>query len=73
LQDILKMFSWEQRHLELMSSQNCEKRLLDSYACISVRPYVTTWLPQDGFSWNLVFEYLSQICRENSSFIKLWL
>ena len=35
---------------------------------MSVRPH----LPLDGFSWNLIFEYFSKICRENSSFIKTW-
>jgi len=25
-----------------------------------------------GFSWNLVFQYFSKICLENSSFIKIW-
>jgi hypothetical protein len=36
-------------------------------------PYGTTsWLPQDGFSWNLIFEDFSKFCPENSSFIKIW-
>jgi len=25
------------------------------------------------FLWNLLFEYYLKICRENSSFIKIWL
>ena len=29
-------------------------------------------LPLEGFSWNLTFEYLSKICRENPSFIRNW-
>jgi len=33
----------------------------------SVRPSVR--FSPDGFSWSLVFEYFSKICRENSSFI----
>jgi hypothetical protein len=48
----------------------CEKRLLAS-SCLWVRPHGTTRLPLDGFSWNLVFEYFSKICRENSSFVKI--
>jgi hypothetical protein len=31
-----------------------------------------TRLPQDGFSWNLIFEYFSEICRKYSSFLKIW-
>ena len=38
----------------------------------SVRPHGTTLLTLDGFSWNLIFEYFSKICRENSGFIKIW-
>ena len=34
------------------------------YLC--VRPLGTTRLPLDGFSWNLIFENFSKICRENS-------
>jgi len=26
----------------------------------------------DGFSWNLIYEYCSKLCRENSSVIKIW-
>jgi hypothetical protein len=48
-----------------------EKRLLVS-SYLSVRPHETTRLPVDGFSWNLIFEYFSKVCPENSSFIKLW-
>jgi hypothetical protein len=39
---------------------------------VSVRPNGKTRLPLDGFSWNLILEYLSKICQENSSFIKIW-
>jgi hypothetical protein len=31
----------------------------------SVRPHGTTLLPLDEFSWRLIFEYFSKICREN--------
>jgi len=51
-------------------SQNCEERLLAS-SCPSVRPSAgTTCHPLDGCLWNLIFEYFSKICRENSRFIK---
>jgi len=41
--------------------------------CPSVHPSVlqTSQLPLDGFSWDLIFEYFSKVCRENSSFIKI--
>ena len=39
---------------------------------LSISPFaLTTWLPLDGFSWNLTFIF-SKICRENSSSIKIW-
>jgi len=41
-------------------------------AVSSVCPHGTTWLYLDGFLWILVFEYFSKICREISSFIKIW-
>ena len=41
------------------------------YLRLSVRPHGTTRLALDGFSWNLVFVNFSEICRENSSFIKI--
>jgi hypothetical protein len=44
--------------------KNCEKRL-------SAHPHGTTRLTLLGFSWNLIFDYFSKICRENSSFIKI--
>ena len=43
---------------------------------MSVRPSIslngTTRLPQDGFSWNLIFDYFPKIYRENLGFIKIW-
>jgi len=36
----------------------------------SVRPHGTTQLPLDGFAWNFIFKCFSNICWENSSFIK---
>jgi hypothetical protein len=40
--------------------------------CLSVRLYGTTRFPLDGLSWNLIFQYFSNICRKNSSLIKIW-
>ena len=40
--------------------------------CSSVRPHGTTRLPPEEFPWNLIFEYFSKICRENSIFITTW-
>jgi hypothetical protein len=37
--------------------------------CLSVRPHGIARLAPDGFSWSLIFEYFSKICRENPSFI----
>ena len=39
---------------------------------LSVRQHGTTRLPLDGFLLNLIFEDFSKICRENSSFVKIW-
>ena len=50
-------------------TQSCEKRL--SFV-VSVRYHGATRLPPDGFSWNLIFEYLKKNCLENSSFMKIW-
>ena len=47
-----------------------KKRPLVS-SCLSVRPYGTTRLPLGVFSWNLILEYFSEYCWENSSFIKI--
>ena len=38
----------------------------------SIRLYGTTRLSLNGFSWNLIPECFSKICRENSSFITIW-
>jgi hypothetical protein len=40
--------------------------------CLSVIPNRTTRLPLDGFSLDFIFGYLSKICLEDSSFIKIW-
>jgi hypothetical protein len=41
-------------------AQNCGKRLLASSVC----PHETTRLSLDGFSWNFVFEYFSEVCQK---------
>jgi hypothetical protein len=42
---------------------------------MSIRSYVRTYetprFPQDGFSRNLIFEHILNICRENSMLIKI--
>ena len=40
--------------------------------CLSVCPHGANRLPLDGFSRNLISEYFSNICWENSSFPKIW-
>ena len=39
---------------------------------MSVRRQGRTRLQMDGFTSNLIFEYFSKICQENSSFINIW-
>jgi len=39
--------------------------------CPSVLPHGITLLRLDGFSWNMIFEASSRICRENPSFFKI--
>jgi hypothetical protein len=38
---------------------------------LSVRPHRITQLALDEFLRNLIFNFFSKICRENSSFIKI--
>jgi hypothetical protein len=56
-------------------SIRCERKLL-AVSCLSDRTsvcwHVTTLFPLSGFSWKWIFKYSSQICRENSSLIKIW-
>jgi len=50
--------------------QNYENLIWVS-SCLSVRqsdrPHGKTWVPLDGFPWNLIFAYFSKICWKNSS------
>jgi hypothetical protein len=41
-------------------------------ARLSVRLLAAILLPLDGFSWNLALELFSNICREKSTYIKIW-
>ena len=50
--------------------KNCRKRLLAS-TCPSVSPHGTTLLPLEELLRKLIFEHFQNICRENSSFIKI--
>ena len=62
------------QHSRQARSQKFDKRLL-APSCLSVRLSVhthgTSRLPQDRFSRNLTFQYFSQTCHENSSFITM--
>jgi hypothetical protein len=40
--------------------------------CLCVCLHGTTRFPLNVFSWALILEYFSKICRENSGFIKMW-
>ena len=40
--------------------------------CPSVCPHWTSPFQPDRFSWYLIFDYFSKICRGNSSLIKIW-
>ena len=41
------------------------------HVCPPIRPYGTTRLSLDGFSRNLIFEDFYEICKQNSSYIKI--
>jgi len=55
-------------------SQNCVRPTLIFVMSVRhcVRPHLTTRLPLEEFSWNLIFDYFSKICRGNSSFVTTW-
>jgi hypothetical protein len=40
--------------------------------CLSVYPHGTTQLSLNVFSWNLIFDTISKICRENWNYVKIW-
>ena len=46
------------------------KATINFVMSVRVRMESNAWLPLDGFSWNLIFQY-SKICRENSSFVTI--
>jgi len=71
------MFPKKQLKMRDMSLDGSEKyfRKDNISFVLSVRPFVLMEQlgpPLDGFSWKLLFEYLSKICWENSSYIKIW-
>ena len=55
---------------EGLLSGRVHKITKSNYQLHRVCPPGITRLPPDGFSRNLIFEYFSKICRENSSFVK---
>jgi hypothetical protein len=62
------------RYIQLLGSF---RKIAKSDYCLrlvspSVLPRGKTRLPLDVFSWSLIFEFCSKICRDNSSFIKIW-
>jgi len=59
-------------HLQYFLGAFVKLRKATIRSCPSVRPYGTSQLPLDGFSWKSVFECFSNIYRENSAFIKIW-
>ena len=58
---------WFRNELSSLAEVSLYKRLL-AVSCLSVcLPAclrATTRLPLDGFSWNLIFQYISKICEE---------
>jgi hypothetical protein len=43
------------------------------HVCPSIlRLHETTLLPLDRFTWNMIVEYFSRICRGNLTLIKIW-
>ena len=54
-----------------LSSSSCPVRLLSGLVC--VRMHGATLLLLNGFSWNLIFDYLSKIFQKDPSGIKIWL
>jgi len=47
--------------------QNCEATTsFVTSVCPSVRQHGTAWLPLDGFSWNLIFEYLKKTVEKSN-------
>jgi hypothetical protein len=71
-----KHFSFRYKNQSVYQEQlkNCEKVIISSVVCLSVRPSVgkeklgSQW---KRFSRNLKFGYFSKICRENTSFITI--
>jgi hypothetical protein len=56
------------RHVCKIAKSDCSVMSV----CLSFRQCGKIRLPLDVFSWNLVFEDFSKICRENSRLSKTW-
>jgi hypothetical protein len=68
----LSWFLGSSQNCELwLSSSSCVSRLLSALLCVCI--HGATLLPLNGFSWNLIFEYLSKIFQNDPSDIKIWL
>ena len=65
----LKTFSIFSRVHKVVKSDDYFRHVCLSLS-LSLSLYRTTRLPRDVFSWNLIFENFSKICRENSTVIK---
>ena len=56
------------RRVRKIAKSDCWLRLLclsvHPSVRLSVRPHGTTRLPLDGFSWKVMFEHFSKLCRE---------
>ena len=57
---------------EKLGKSDYELRRVYLFVRPSFCPHGRTRLPLDRLSWNLIFDYFSNIFREHSSFIKIW-
>jgi hypothetical protein len=62
------------RHITLRRPHRIVKGdYLLRHICLSVCPHGTTRIPQNGFSWDSIFEdFFKTACPENSGFVKMW-
>ena len=51
-----------QNHLLLLGVFTKQLQVVTIDSIVSVWLHGTEWLPQDGFSWNYIFEILTKIC-----------
>jgi hypothetical protein len=59
------------RSVRKISKSDCYLRHVYPSVRLSVGPHGTTLLPPDGFSRNFILQCFSNICGENSSFMKI--